>query len=266
MQREDVKRLVQGLFGRQQEYVPDLDEPGNVLPLRLMIEQLIRFSDIDFGFYAWSREPLERKFDSEQKMRYILKAGACGRDEVRLLMQEYQTGEPELIAAHLGLKVQEPSVPTGGGHVIFAQYVEPDEITIFADAVTRGERLIAEHDLGDLLAVTDVKRLLLAHEIFHAVEYRKADSIYTRTEKVELFKKPFSNKSGLICLGEIAAMAFAAELTGVSYSPYLLDVLLMYGYHEAAATALYEEMMEIAGKTAENEEVFNVNKQYHSCG
>ncbi|XCP86629.1 hypothetical protein ABXS75_07495 [Roseburia hominis] len=42
-------------------------------------------------------------------------------------------------------------------------------------------------------------------------------------------------------------MAFAKELLGMSFSPYVLDVLLMYGYHAEAAQALYEEILEAAG-------------------
>lgn len=42
------------------------------------------------------------------------------------------------------------------------------------------------------IAVEDV---LLAHELFHVTEYRKKDSIFTQTEKVELWRKPFSNRS-----------------------------------------------------------------------
>lgn len=251
MNREGAKRLVQGLLGKQQ--VPDfgLEEPGRILPLRPMMEDLAKLSETEFGMYAWSREPLEGKFDREQKLQYILEAGRCGREEAALLKEEHNTKDPDVIASKLGLKVFTPDTPSGGGHVIFAQYVEPDEVTIFMDGVERAERLIEDHCLGALLEHADVRSLLLAHEIFHWVEYRKEDFIYTKTEKVELWKPPFSNRSRLVCLGEIAGMAFAGELLGISFSPYVLDVLLMYGYQEDAATALYEEIMEMTQMTAE---------------
>lgn len=251
MIKEEAKRLARGLFGavRLPELaVPnELRESGRILPLRPMVERLVQLTERDFGMYAWSREPLSGKFDRAQKMHYIAAAGSCGRNEAKQIKDEYQTGEAAIIARQMKLQVQMPAVPAGGGHVIFAQYVEPDEITIFADAVERAERLIKEFSLADLLGGADVKNLLLAHELFHAVEYRKEDTIYTKTEKVQLWRKPFSNRSRLVCLGEMAGMAFAKALTGVAFCPYLLDVLLMYGYHEAAATALYEEILEIAG-------------------
>jgi hypothetical protein len=249
MNREDAKRLVQGLLGKQQILHWGPEETRKVLPLCSMIERLVKLSETEFGMYAWSGEPLERKFDRKQKLRYVLEAGRCGREEAVLLKEEYQTSDPDTIARHMGLKVFAPDTPLGGGHVIFARYVEPDEVDIFTDGLERAERLIADCSLGGLLGHVDLRSLLLAHEIFHAVEYRKADSIYTKTEKVELWKRPFSNKSGLVCLGEIAGMEFAREMLGISYSPYVFDVLLMYGYQEDAATALYEEIMNITQMT-----------------
>ena len=85
------------------------------------------------------------------------------------------------------------------------------------------------------------------HELFHVTEYRKRDCIFTQTEKVELWKKPFSNRSRILCLGEIAGMEFARCLTGITCTPYVLDVLMMYGYDKEAATALYEEIAAFAG-------------------
>lgn len=39
------------------------------------------------------------------------------------------------------MKVKMPKVPTGGGVVLFAQYVQPDEITIFTDCVDKAAAL-----------------------------------------------------------------------------------------------------------------------------
>ena len=44
-----------------------------------------------------------------------------------------------------------------------------------------------------------------------------------------------------------AAMAFAKELLGLSASPYMLDVLLLYAYSRERAWALYDEICVLAG-------------------
>ena len=43
-------------------------------------------------------------------------------------------------------------------------------------------------------------------------------------------------------------MGFAKELMKLPYSPYLMDVFLVYGYSPQEASGLYEEMMELSGR------------------
>lgn len=61
--------------------------------------------------------------------------------------------------------------------------------------------------------------VLLAHELFHLVEERHKKEIYTHTEKIELWHVGLCvNRSNVIAFSEIAAMAFAAEIT--EFPPY----------------------------------------------
>jgi len=53
----------------------------------------------------------------------------------------------------------------------------------------------------------------------------------------------------VIAFSEIAAMGFAQEIMGITYSPYIMDVFLLYGYSPEEASGLYEEMMVCAGRT-----------------
>lgn len=73
----------------------------------------------------------------------------------------------------------------------------------------------------------------------------KNPDIYTRTERVELWRKPFSNRSSIVCLSEIAAMAFAKRLLDLPFNPYALDVLLVYPYDANAAFGLYAEICDL---------------------
>lgn len=213
--------------------------------IRQMITELVKLSDEQWGSYAFCHEPLERKFTAEQKKEYTRRAIACGEREGELFESIRGVQTVEDAAIRQGLKIQTPDVPSGGGHVLFAQYVEPDEITVFMDCVKKAEKLIEEENLQSELAGVRIYDLLLAHELFHYIEHQKEDAIYTQTEKIELWRKPFSNRSRIICLSEIAAMAFAKKVVRLPYSPYVMDVLLMYSYNEEAAAALYEEIMEV---------------------
>ncbi len=222
--------------------------------IKEMLKDLVCLTDEEWGGYTFYHEPLERKFSSDQKKEYTRKANACGKEEAEKILKEYPEKSIQEIAEEMGFTVKTPKTPTGGGHVIFAQYVEPKEITIFMDCVEKAEELMKQEDLLSLLPDFHLKEVLMAHELFHGIEYRKKKEIYTQTEKIELWRRPFSNKSRILCLSEMAAMAFAKSITGCNCSPYVLDVLLMYSYNQEAAVALYEEILEAAGIREREEE------------
>ena len=214
--------------------------------LAVMAETMAGFDDYQWGRYAFSREPLEGRFDEEEKRRYTEEANRCGREWDRDLAERYGEKRPRLLAQKMGLRIHTLDRPTGGGQVLFAQVIRSDEITVFTDCVRRAGALREESGCP-LLEPERLMDVLLAHELFHGAEEQNADRIYTRTEKVELWRKPFSNRSTIACLSEMAAMAFAKELLGLSASPYMLDVLLLYAYSREQAWALYDEICVLAG-------------------
>ena len=239
--REQWKRLADAFSGRG---APELRRKSPRVDLAEMAETLAGITDEQWGRYAFSRAPLEGRFDRQQKLEYTKAANACGKEWAARMMETYQTRSPRELARKMGMKILTPDTPAGGGQVIFAQFVQPDEITVYMDCIRKASRL-AEESGCVLLEKDRLFNVLLAHELFHAVEEQHADEIYTRTEKVELWRKPFSNRSSIACLSEMAAMAFARELLGLACSPYMLDVLLVYAYDKEAAWGLYEEIGEL---------------------
>ena len=90
-----------------------------------MLEELTGLTYQQWGGYAFYHEPLERKFSPEQKVEYTRKANACGEEEAEKMLMEYPGKNIREIAEEMGFTVKTPKTPTGGGHVILAQYVEP---------------------------------------------------------------------------------------------------------------------------------------------
>lgn len=233
-------------FGRKA--APEYEEKGYPQAgLREMAQTLSGTDARQWGKYAFHREPLEGKFTEEQKDAFTLRANACGKEWAKRIAGKYESRSPRKIAQKMGLKIRMDNTSRGGANVLFAQFVQPDEITLFADCIDRGCALREESGCA-LLERETLTDVLLAHELFHAVEERNAETIYTRTEKVELWRKPFSNRSSIACLSEIAAMAFAGRLLGLESSPYMLDVLLVYPYNKDMAWALYDEVCALVGK------------------
>ena len=104
-------------------------------------QKLEHVTEEAWGRYAFAREPLEQKFTPEQKDVYTAKANACGHEWAKRVSEKYGTKDPKILAEKMGMKVKTPKVPTGGGVVLFAQYVQPDEITIFTDCVEKAAAL-----------------------------------------------------------------------------------------------------------------------------
>lgn len=255
MNKEELKKALkpisEGLFGKQRTTL-QFEKPHYVIrPIDMMLEDLVQIDDISWGKYAFSREPLNGKFNDEQRRELTLKANACGLEYAHRYRNEYGEQDPESLATKMGIKVQYPEMPQNAERVLFAEFKNPNNVYIYTDAVKKATETIGDSDARNILGYNlNISRLLLAHELFHFVENQNAHKIFTRTEKVELWApKPLHNRSGIDVLGEIAAMAFAKELTGISYSPYVMDVFLVYGYNPEEASGLYEEIMEYAGKT-----------------
>lgn len=135
------------------------------VPPAEMAAYLRSLDDRQWGRYAFSREPLEGKFTPQQKDAYTAAANACGAEWADKLAAEHDTRDPLTLCGELGLKLKTPATPAGGGQVLFAQFVQPDEITIFTDCLDKAETL------GGLIpARAKLQSIILAHELFHAVE------------------------------------------------------------------------------------------------
>ncbi len=247
--KDACKPIARGLFGKQGSV--RYERPHFPLrPLEQMLIDLVSIDLIDWYHYVFSREPLNGKFNDEQRRHWMEEATACGQEYARRMIAEYDSSDPEKLARGMGMKVSYPTFPEKTDRVLFAEYRVPDTICIYMDAVKKAKKYLAKPEIRAVLTEKlDVSRLLLAHELFHHVEEKYKKEIYTKTEKIRLWSVgPLHNDSTIIALSEIAAMAFAREITGIPYSPYVMDVFLVYGYSPEEASGLYEEMMEFVGR------------------
>lgn len=247
-----VKRLIGALIGEPKAPLAALPENRLVIPeLPEMLGELVGLSDEVYGKYAFSREILRGKIDDTGRSELTLQANECGREYAGRMLTAHGLvkGEPKVadkLAAALGMKVLNPRVPTGTDHVTFAQFEAPDKISIFQDGLDKAAELLKDDEVRHVLGDMEIREILLAHELFHGVEEAFRKEIFTRTYKIELWAPwPLHNRSTVRCLSEIAGMAFARELLGLPYSPFVLDVFLIYGYDRVPASSLYQEIMEL---------------------
>lgn len=259
MTREELRKalepIARGLFGKQRPYQYQMPELP-LYPLKKMLEDLVALTPEDWCGYVFSREPLNGKLTDVQRQRWMREALECGRMYAGKMQEQYGSRDAEVIAKGMGMFVDYPTYPEKTDRVLFAEYREPKTIRIYMDAVRKAKKLLEQPGIRTALTEQlNVSKLLLAHELFHAVEERHRDEIYTRKEKIRLWSLgPLHNDSHLIAISEIAAMGFAWELTGIPYAPWVMDVFLVYGYSPQEASGLYQEIMKYAGKETCTEE------------
>ncbi|MDO5517611.1 MAG: hypothetical protein Q4F66_08640 [Clostridium sp.] len=237
-----AQKFMNSFIGKKEEEKSEIKIPH----IKTMLKDLIKISDDKWGIYAFRREPLKGKFNDEEKAILIKKANLCGREYAKKIRKENENLNIYEIAKKLGIEVDYPERPNGGGHIIFAQFVNPNKVTVFKDSVNKAIELIEKENLQELFSNVNIEEILLAHEIFHYIEEHHGEELFTQTEKIRLWKfGPLKNDSNIVCLGEIAGMAFAKELLHLPYSPYILDSFLVYLYHPKVGYDLYNEIMNI---------------------
>lgn len=225
---------------------------GDITSLIEMITALRRIDDEAWGAYAFSADLLNDRIPEEKKRRMIQEAIRCGEDCADRVVRETGESSPAAIARRFGLTIVENSFSMTGSRKVFARFIPPAKIEIFTEPVERYAKVLAgasDQQVAQLIPIQEINRLVLGHEIYHYVEECSADTIYSRTEKYELWHFfGFRYVTAVNALGEIAGMAFSRKLSRVAYSPFLLDVLLFFDYNYQQTTAIFQNIMKMSEK------------------
>jgi hypothetical protein len=214
-------------------------------PIEKIVTELIALKKENWVAYAFLHEPLQRRLSKDLQKDLYIKSVECGRLCAEETIKRCGTNKLYEITSFLGLSIDKPKEPTNCYRILFADYIVPNTIHIYMDGVERGMQLLSSPKVaeafGSSFSIFDV---LLGHEIYHVIESRNADRIWTRTYEVPLWKMgSFSYKAHISCLNEIAAMSFTRCLNGLAWNPYILNVLLTYGYSPQSAIQIYGEII-----------------------
>lgn len=213
-----------------------------------IIEDLLKIDDKVWGLYAFSRDILKERIPEDKKIDMIKSAIDCGREYAQRIIMEYETADVNAIANKLKLNIILQDEKITGKRILFACCTPPDEITIMTEPVNKAAQLILmdETKLFEYLKKDSIMNIILGHEIFHCIEDKYEQEIYTRTEKILLWNfLGFKNYSTIRALSEIGAMAFTKELNGLKFSPFILDILLYYSYDSSSAEKIYHDILEM---------------------
>lgn len=220
------------------------------------IQEQIQQPQPFWNAYAFSREPLNKRIPPEEQSRLADLAVCCGKEEARKMAAKFPGRAPGEICRELGIHVTYDTAENGGHPLIVAAFREPDDIRLSLDALRRVKKWLNqsrnsqqrqpqneqrvqngcdikyEPDIQNVLfSKWKPEEILLAHELFHYVEWEKGNLSVT-TERVRLKFGPFSYRGKVQILSEIAGMAFAQELLQLTYCPFVLDRVFLYVYNE----------------------------------
>jgi hypothetical protein len=213
--------------------------------IRSRVEDLLLLDEEAWRRWAFRREPLRGRIPARDLDTLCGRAEELGRRTARELRSRFPGSAPSGIAASLGLRILERTGEGEYGGTLFAFYDESDAITVFKDKAEAADRLIASEGLEDLVGTAPVAEILIAHELFHALDRSGADP-----DSPLLLPGPagpFRRRRPLRALEELAAMEFARELLRLPCPAWIFTLVLLYPADPSGAEAVHRGMMGMGG-------------------
>lgn len=210
--------------------------------LRELVERLLALPPQAWEQIGWTGEPLRGRLTPAERAALSREAAAYGSALAQKTQREHPGLQPEALVAALGGAVTEIDVEPDADYAMFAWFEAPASITLNARNIARSQALMQEQELFALTGPADLRQLLLAHELYHMLEPMEPEPLSLRFVEMRgfLFGRV---RRRVEAPGELAAMAFAQTLCGLSCSPYLFNIVMLYAYHPQRAARLCESYL-----------------------
>ncbi|MFD0704631.1 hypothetical protein ACFQY8_02550 [Alloscardovia venturai] len=211
------------------------------IPVDVLMRRVFATGERAFQIHMMHNDPVFERY-SHKDIDEIIRIGVeVGRQYAREISQLNLTWRQAM--RYFDIDYREQTKPDTAERVFFAQYVEPNKLTVFTDVLDRYAKSAFVKDKTHDISVHKAHAVLVGHELFHFLEYRDRGSIVTRNFTVVTHKLgPLKLKATPASLSEIAAMAFTKEWLGLDYSPNVYDVLFMHVYEPKAAALVLEDI------------------------
>ncbi len=208
------------------------------------VSELLLLTDEDWARYAFLSEPLVNRISIDKRIQYSQEAAKSAGKLALEIKQRFGDIPITQLLKNLNLNLVEKTVQEGGGFSMFAFFEEPKTIAVFSDNANATDKLIDENGLRGMVGDIKTADLLIAHELYHFFELIRND-VFSAQQRIKVWQiGPFKNVSRIRCLGEIGAMSFARELLGLTYSPNIFNVLMLYAQNPVSAERLYMNILE----------------------
>lgn len=209
--------------------------------IKNQLSKLISLDQEVYCRYLVSTDPIQGKIPEDEIDEIIRSSIDCGKVEAEKLLKKYGNVAPSEIASNLNINVTYKDKQGLADYVYFGLYESPRDITIYEGNISEATNLLKKLKINYF--DTDFNDIVLAHEIFHYVEYHDT-SLYSNTRRIKLWSigKLYIHTSPLICTGEIAGMSFAKTLLGLDFDPNILNYVFLVTHDFAQADKLYRRI------------------------
>ena len=210
--------------------------------------QLRNLKNLDSKVYARylvTTDPIQGKIPKDEIDEIINSSMKCGKDEANKLLEKYGNISPSEMAKSLNIDLSHQDKQGLTDYIYFGLFESPNSIIIYDGNIETADNLLKELNI-DYFNV-DFKDIVLAHEIFHYIEFHDK-SLYSNIRRINLWSlgKLYTHTSPLICTGEIAGMSFAKILIDLDFDPNLLNYIFLVAYDFDKADKLYKRITKYA--------------------
>lgn len=206
--------------------------------LKNLIDQVIKSVDnFTLDNVMLKEDVVFNKIPKEMQTKAVEYALNLGKKTANDVVNEFKIRDPIEIAQRSGVKITYTAQDYAVGHFIrCSEYLQkPPTIFLYETTLSQINQLIIKHQLHQILQIKDVAPIYVAHELFHHIEETKIKPVSKKFEVCTFKLGPFSIKSGISSLSEIAANNFTKTLLNLKFSPKMLDYLVLFIYDEKQA-------------------------------
>lgn len=202
------------------------------------IQALLEQKDNKYDEYLLLQDHLYNKIPDNQRFDLIRQAVECGKKAAENIkttsLWEYCRQE--------GITIDffQEEIKVENFRFVLAEFQLPNHIRINQSLLQIAKPLLLTQDF---LKNQQVSEILLAHELYHYLENQQ--QLFTVQKQLSYRTGPFKRRARLYSLSEIAAMNFAREYFGLSFSPVILNIFLIYPIAPEHAEYLVRQLLVI---------------------
>ena len=190
-----------------------------------MILKLLKISDKEWIDYQFQRELLAGKLSKSEQQEWGEVARKSGEILAETISRQYDTRNIHALCQRFDVAISYGEKPWLNDRLTLATYDEKTGICLMAEAIQKFEQTTIT-----ALPLEQVTALILAHELYHHLETLDP-TLYTQQKKIELWRFfGYRHQSKIRALSEIAAMSFSKTLNRVGFSPYVLEIAMVWPY------------------------------------